>query len=97
MNIFGLNKSWFKKNLANILEKVITIPWTIWTHRNNSVFKGDKCNPTFAFELAKKIAYEVRDYKKYTNLLTSSKVVDMINQMQVEVTFNKLGLLQQAG
>lgn len=53
-----LDKSWFMKNLDDILEKVITILLAIWTHRTNVVFGGDNCNPCFLVELANKSIYE---------------------------------------
>lgn len=36
------NILWYNKIYKNVLEKVITILWVIWTHRNNTIFKNEK-------------------------------------------------------
>lgn len=37
-----LNKSWYRKNFEDVLEKVVPIPWVIWTYRNIVVLKRTK-------------------------------------------------------
>lgn len=39
------NILWYNKIYGDVLEKVITIFWAIWTYRNNTIFKNEKCNP----------------------------------------------------
>lgn len=66
------NKSWYKKNFSDVLEKVIAILWA--RKRNNIVFKNYKCNSSFVIELAKKKFYEAIAYNKCTNVSSSAKV-----------------------
>lgn len=41
----------------------------------NIVCKNDKCNPSFILELANKILYQSREYKKCTNRPILYKIV----------------------
>lgn len=63
-----LDKLWFRKNFDNILEKVMIVLWTIWNHRNNVVFKYDKCNPAYDLELARNMFYETTTHKNCANI-----------------------------
>lgn len=62
------NKSWYRKIFSDVLEKVITILWAIWTHRVNKVINNDKCYPSFVLELTKKLLMRARNIIKCTNL-----------------------------
>lgn len=62
------NISWYKKKFEDLLEKVITMLWPIWNHRNSIVFNGDACNPNSVLELEKNMIYEYRDYKNCYNI-----------------------------
>lgn len=44
---FGIEKIFY------VLEKFITTRWVIWTHRNNTTFRNDECDPCIVLELAK--------------------------------------------
>lgn len=68
------NKSFYRKLVGNVLEKVITILWAIQTHRNIIVFNNKKCNPIYVLELAKRVIYKDEDYKNCTNIPIVSKV-----------------------
>lgn len=57
-----------------MLEKLIAVLRAIWIHKNNVIFKKEKCKPCFVLELAKKIVYETREYKRCTSLPISSKL-----------------------
>lgn len=65
------NKSLFTKNFNNPLEKVITIIWAVWNHRNKVIFKAEKCSSASILEMAKTMFQEIT-YENYYNSKTSS-------------------------
>lgn len=86
-----INKSFYKNFFGNVLEKIIMILWAIWTHRNNIVFKNDKCNSIYVLELTKRVMYEDENYKIALIFLLCQKLHELTFLMQVKgITLRKV-------
>lgn len=65
--IFRNEKS-YRTTYKAPLEKIIGITWTIWTHRNNAVFKNWKVNPGQVINFAERTFHDIEYFNNVSDL-----------------------------
>lgn len=72
LNIFGIRRV-DTRELWKCTKKMITVLWSIWTHRN-SVFRNHRRNLVYVIEMGRKVFDETFSHNKDTSLINPTDI-----------------------